>query len=50
VAALVRPRSSVSRARVSAFAGRGDVIADPGERVDHRFHLIEHAIDDDREL
>ena len=28
----------------------GDVVADAGERVDHRFHFIEHAIDDDREL
>ena len=28
----------------------GDVVADAGERVDHRFHLVEHAVDDDREL
>ena len=23
---------------------------DPGKRVDHRFHFIQHAVDDDREL
>src|SRR6266446_10890373 len=28
----------------------GDVIADAGERVDQRFHLIEHAIDDSGKL
>ena len=27
----------------------GDVVAYSGERVDHRFHFIEQAIDDDRE-
>ena len=28
----------------------GDVVTYPGERVDHRFHFIEHAVDDDGEL
>ena len=28
----------------------GDVVAHAGERVDHRFHLIEHAVDDDGKL
>ena len=28
----------------------GDVVANAGERVDHRFHFIEHAVDDDGEL
>ena len=28
----------------------GDVVTDAGERMDHRFHFIEHAVDDDREL
>ena len=24
----------------------GDVVADAGERIDHRLHLVEHAVDD----
>jgi hypothetical protein len=27
----------------------GDVVANAGERVNHGFHFIEHAVDDDRE-
>ena len=27
----------------------GDVVADAFERVDHRLHFVEHAVDDDRE-
>ena len=45
-AALERkPRPRQRRAQVV-----GDVVADAGERVDHRFHFIEHAVDDDGEL
>ncbi|OIQ67839.1 hypothetical protein GALL_505810 [mine drainage metagenome] len=28
----------------------GDIVTNTGERVDHRFHFIEHAVDDDREF
>ena len=37
-----------SRQRRSQIVG--DVVADAGERVDHRLHFIEHAVDDDGEL
>ena len=44
-AALQRqPRPGQRRSQIV-----GDVVAHSGERVDHRFHFIEHAIDDDRE-
>src|ERR1700752_398664 len=45
VAALQRqPRPRQRRSQIV-----GDVVTYTSERVDHRFHFIEHAIDDDRE-
>ncbi len=38
------PRPRQRRAQIM-----GDVVADAGERMDHRLHLIEHAVDDDCE-
>ena len=27
----------------------GDIVADAGQRMDHGLHLVEHAVDDDRQ-
>src|SRR6476620_3168288 len=49
--ALVRPRSSASRALVSGVRRSWAIsLAYTRQRVDHRLHFIEHAIDDRRKL